>query len=318
MSPYAVRRAALGVALLVALAASMPAQVPAPPADPGPSRPNYVVGSADVLTVTVYGDQDLSRDYRVENDGYVRLPLLKERIKAAGRTIEELQAAIADAYTKAGLLRNPQILVWVKENKSAFITLSGNFQSPRVVEYVPRMTLMQAIALGNGLNTNAGATIVILRKPPGAAGEPQRLVVPIRELTEGRDPALNIALQPGDEISVLRQDFIFIGGAVNRTGPIPMGDDRDWTVLKALIAAGNATRFAKLDQAVLRRKLPDGRTQEIAVNAKKILQRKGEDVAMIANDILLVPESGGRKALVRAAESALSIGSGVAIISAGR
>jgi len=52
---------------------------------------------------------------------------------------------------------------------------------------------------------------------------------------------------------------------------------------------------------------------EIVVNLKKVLDGKSEDVAMRPDDILLVPGSKTRTALIRGLESALQIGSGIAI-----
>jgi hypothetical protein len=52
---------------------------------------------------------------------------------------------------------------------------------------------------------------------------------------------------------------------------------------------------------------------EIPVDLKKVLAGKGEDVPMEPEDILLVPGSKTRTALIRGLESALQIGSGIAI-----
>jgi len=45
----------------------------------------YVIGSRDVLKVTVWGQDDLSKEYPVDPDGYAAIPLVG-RVKAAGLT----------------------------------------------------------------------------------------------------------------------------------------------------------------------------------------------------------------------------------------
>ncbi len=86
-----------------------------------------------------------------------------------------------------------------------------------------------------------------------------------------------------------------------------------------LALAGGMKGTSKPDQAVVIRKdVATGRNREIAVKLNKIMQRKAEDARLMANDILFVPDSAGKRALRRTGEAALAMTSGLVLLRAGR
>jgi len=104
-------------------------------------------------------------------------------------------------------------------------------------------------------------------------------------------------------------------GAVDHPGGFVLANDHDqMSALKALALAGGFRRTAKPDQAViLRKESGTGQQKEMALDLKKILERKTEDVKLYPSDILFIPESGGKRAALRLGEIALALGSGVAL-----
>ena len=94
-----------------------------------------------------------------------------------------------------------------------------------------------------------------------------------------------------------------------------LGAYQQLTVLKVLSLAGGLTSTAKPGNAViLRQPSPSQQRQQVAVDVKKILALKGEDISLRQNDILYVPDSTGKHALRRSAEIAIAIATGVAIV----
>jgi polysaccharide biosynthesis/export protein len=85
------------------------------------------------------------------------------------------------------------------------------------------------------------------------------------------------------------------------------------TTLKVLALAGGLNSTAKRDHAVIVRKNAQGQQFEVAVDLQKVLQRKAEDVQLQPSDILYVPDSAARKAVLRALEFGVALGSGVAL-----
>jgi len=85
------------------------------------------------------------------------------------------------------------------------------------------------------------------------------------------------------------------------------------STLKILALAGGFTSTAKTDHAVIIRKDAQGQQHEVALDLKKIQKREAEDVQLEPSDILYVPQSGSKQALLRSLEFGIALGSGVAL-----
>jgi len=85
------------------------------------------------------------------------------------------------------------------------------------------------------------------------------------------------------------------------------------STLKVLALAGGLNSTAKRDHAVIVRKDTQGQQHEVAVDLKKVMERQAEDVQLQPSDILYVPDSAAKKALLRTMELGIALGSGVAL-----
>jgi protein involved in polysaccharide export with SLBB domain len=74
---------------------------------------DYTIRAGDVLKITVWGQDDLSKEYPVDDDGFVPFPLVG-RVKASGLTTKAFASRLTEALEKDYLV-NPQVLVSVKE-----------------------------------------------------------------------------------------------------------------------------------------------------------------------------------------------------------
>lgn len=171
-----------------------------PPPTVGDFNPGleYRLGAQDLLKVTVFGVEALDRTIRVNADGQISLPLIGNAM-AGGRSIPELEDELARQYA-AGYLQDPQVSVFVEEFGSQRITVEGAVESPGIYPLTGRTTLLQAIALADGLDPLADlGGIVVFRRVDG-----KRLaaVFDMRELRSGRldDPQLY-----GDDMVIVEQ-----------------------------------------------------------------------------------------------------------------
>jgi polysaccharide biosynthesis/export protein len=140
------------------------------------------------------------------------------------------------------------------------------------------------------------------------------ITVNLNQLMESGDPVNNIILQAGDIVTVPHAGIVYVLGAVGRAGGFVLANDRaQMTTLKMLALAGGLNRTAKSDQAVIIRRDRQGQQHEQTVDLKKVVQRKAEDVRLEASDILYVPDSNAKKALYKAGEIALGVGTSVAL-----
>ena len=163
--------------------------------------PDESLGIDDVLEIRVYGEEDLSGEFRVSNDGTIDYPFAG-RIGVAGLRSGELQSAIAEKL-KDGYLKNPQVSVMVKEWNSRKIAVLGQVQKPGSVVYFPRMTVVDAIAAAGGFTPIAAKNKVTLRRE--GKGAVNSKTVPVADISEGRYP--NIPLVPGDVLVVEERLF---------------------------------------------------------------------------------------------------------------
>jgi polysaccharide biosynthesis/export protein len=149
-------------------------------------------------------------------------------------------------------------------------------------------------------------------------GEPpplgNTLTVNLSELIESGDAKNNITLQGGDIVTVPHAGIVYVLGAVSRPGGFVATNDRaQLTTLKVLALAGGLTQTAKKDRAVIIRKDSSGKQHEVPVDLAKIIDRRAEDVRLLPSDILYVPTSSTKSALLRAAQIGLAVGTAVAI-----
>jgi polysaccharide biosynthesis/export protein len=140
------------------------------------------------------------------------------------------------------------------------------------------------------------------------------ITINLNDLMESGDAANNIILQAGDIVTVPHSGIVYLLGAVSKPGGFVLANDRgQMTTLKILALAGGLSPTAKGDRAVIVRKDAQGQQHEVAVDLKKVMQRRAEDVQLQPSDILYVPNSPGRQAMLRALEFGIALGSGVAL-----
>ena len=140
------------------------------------------------------------------------------------------------------------------------------------------------------------------------------ITINLNELMESGDASNNIILQAGDIVTVPHSGIVYLLGAVTKPGGFILANDRgQMTTLKILALAGGLASTAKGEHAVIVRKDAQGQQHEVAVDLKKVMQRQSEDVQLQPSDILYVPNSAGKRAVLRALELGIALGSGVAL-----
>jgi polysaccharide export outer membrane protein len=292
---------------------------------------DYVIGSGDLLGIEVFDVPELSRDVRVNETGYISLPLMPSKVRAGGLTPFQLQDKLAELLQTNGLVSTPQVSVSVKEQHSQPITVIGAVKNPMVIQALRKITLLQALSQAGGIADDAGSSVIVTRPVPdvsnsadpgdaSAPAAPQIFTINMSDVLESGDARFNIPIIGGDVVSVPRAGIIYVVGAVTRPGGFLLQNDLDhMTMLKMLSLAGGTTSTAKMRNAViLRKNLDTGKRDQVPVDLKKVMSLKTQDVQMQANDILFVPDSNGLKALHRAGDVAVALTSGVGLIAAGR
>lgn len=112
----------------------------------------YRIGAQDLLDISVFLNQDLKREVRVNSIGQISLPLVGT-VQAGGKTVEELEKELMALYSKS-YLQNPQITVFIKEFTSQRVTLEGAVKNAGIFPIKGKTSLLQAVAMAGGINDN--------------------------------------------------------------------------------------------------------------------------------------------------------------------
>ncbi len=146
----------------------------------------YTLDSGDVLRVSVYGDEELTNQYRVNDNGAIAFPLVGSII-VRGQTTQIAAARITAALAN-GFMRNPNVAVEVEIYRPFFI--QGEVISSGQFPYVFGMTVRAAISTAGGFTDTANRTKVTIYRPEG------------NQMIKG-SVELDFPVRPGDTIVVL-------------------------------------------------------------------------------------------------------------------
>jgi polysaccharide export outer membrane protein len=283
---------------------------PAPVADFSANLPAQPVGPNDLIALSVYDSPELSRTIRVSSDGYIRLPMLKQRVKAQGLYPSDLETAIDKALQDEQILVDPMVTVTIAQYHSRPISVAGAVRMPLVFQAEGPTSLLEAVARAEGLREDAADEILVSSSQTGENGKVNTLTrrIPVHGLIDRADPTLNITLTGGEEIRVPEVSKIYIVGNVKHPGAFRVPDGSSTTILQMLALAEGLSPFAEKQAYIYRREL-DGNKKEIAVPLDKIMSRKAPDITLTADDILYVPDNKSRRLSLGVLEKILTFGS---------
>jgi len=258
------------------------------------------LGAGDLLEISVYNVPELSTKARVSSNGDVYLPLI-DYVHLGDLSLEEAQAVVEKRLSDGGFVKNPHVTIFLNEYASQSVTVLGQVTRPGAYPILGDKRLYDIISAAGGLTDKAGKTVSISHRDK--PDQPVKVT-----LAEGlaQTPESNVVIEPGDTIVVQRAGIVYVVGDVARPAGFLMDSDH-LTVLQAVALAGGTNKTAKLNGAKIIRKTSEGMV-ETPVHLKKILQSKGPDMPLRADDILFVPNSAGKSAAYRAADVVVQAG----------
>ena len=236
----------------------------------------YVIGAADLLEVQVWDNKDLNQVVFVRPDGKISLPLIGEA-QAGGKTVQQLQDALAELYTK--VVKGANVTVIIKEIKSRPVYFIGGFAKPGVEQLTRDLRLVQAISIVGGLLPTAdGDNGFLLR------GD-RRIPIDFTRLLQKGDISQDMRLEP---VVAPLADAVYVHGEVKAPGPVK--STGDLTVLRAVSQVGGVTPLAATSRVEILR--GEGEKKErIRVDLDKMMKAPDDnpDVRLKPNDIIFVP-----------------------------
>jgi polysaccharide biosynthesis/export protein len=275
---------------------------------------SLLIGPGDLVHVVILDAPELEEHARVTDAG--ELPLLVGgKVKIGALTPEQAATAIGKSLVDEHYLVNPQILVTVDQYATQNLSILGEVRTPGVYPVTAARTVAEALALAGGLLPDADRNIIIQRHGTGemvtyySSNSP---IVTPDSSAPGVKPDNASALRsrdtmvyPGDVLRVARAELVFALGDLGHPGGFPVvNNDSQLTVLQLVALAGGARSTASLGHARLVRKEPDGKLEEIKLNLGDMEKGKKPDQVLQANDIIYVPFSFGKNAMLGATEIA--------------
>jgi polysaccharide export outer membrane protein len=294
--------------------ASHPIYSGVPEANTTSNLPIQKVGPEDLLGLGVYDAPEFTRTVRIAADGTIRLPMLKEAIRVEGLFPSDVEVLLAEALKREGLFVDPFVTVNVVEYHSRPISVGGMVRTPVIFQAVGKVTLLDALARAGGVvpDIPSGCTSneVVVTRSDGDSGTPLVQHIPLKKLISGADPALNLTLLGGEEIRVPDVGKIVVTGNVVHPGVVPFLDPAETNTVKSAI--GQAQGLAQYWGSIgyIYRTDEQGKTNEIVIPLRKIMERKAPDVVLQARDVLYVPDSSGRRITQETVTALMGVGAG--------
>lgn len=120
---------------------------------------DYRLGANDKVTIGVYGEDEISREYTVGPSGTISLPLIGE-LTAKGMTVAELRGEVQRRLA-SGFINNPTVSVTITAFRNFYIL--GEVNRPGEYAYEAGLTITQAVAEAAGYTYRAKKTYAFIR-----------------------------------------------------------------------------------------------------------------------------------------------------------
>jgi len=181
--------ASLGVQAQAPAAGAVPSLAPA--VDVAKLLSNYKLAAGDVITIRVFGEDDLSREkIRLSDAGTIPYPVLGE-VKALGLTIGEIERTVTKGLDGRYLI-NPRVSVTIDEYRPFYI--NGMVEKPGGYPYQPGLTVLKASSLAGGFKERASFSKISIIRENDPKNQPQKADI-------------NTQVNPGDTIFIEESFF---------------------------------------------------------------------------------------------------------------
>jgi polysaccharide biosynthesis/export protein len=232
---------------------------------------DYLLGSDDLITITVFNHPELSVALRISKSGNITFPLIGV-IGAAGLSTRHLEELLIRRLNDGGFVRQPQVSVLVTEYQSQKVSVMGLVTRPGQYPLSTSSKVLDLLAQAGGLingsaggaaNGVAGDDAVLIRH------DGSRVPIDLSKLFSG-DPTQNPTVAGGDTIHVPRAPVFYIYGQIQRAGSYKL--ERNMTIIQAISAGGGLTPKGSEHRMTVKRRDASGKIREMSVKGRDSLQ----------------------------------------------
>ncbi len=169
----------------------------------------YTIGAEDILEITVWRNQDLSKTVQVRPDGRFSLPVIRD-VVAVGKTPSQL----ADEITRKlkEYVQNPVVAISVREVNSYNIFVLGEVMKPGKYPLKSKTTLLQGVTIAGGFTPVAARNQVVIFRFTDNGTTMQTLTSSYDDIVLRGGIAGNLELRAGDTIVVPSEAMVVFPG----------------------------------------------------------------------------------------------------------
>lgn len=176
-------------------------------------KQDYVLGTGDMVRITVYGSPDLTTETRVTAAGAITIPLLGD-LPVGGLTAADTEKKIATALEAGGFLKQPQVNIVVLQFQSQMVSVLGDVLKPGRYPLDRPSTLTDVLAMSGGATSNGSELVTVTSQRDGKT---ENREYDLRELFERGQSSQNPIIRSDDIIYVHARE-VSVLGQVNRPG----------------------------------------------------------------------------------------------------
>jgi polysaccharide biosynthesis/export protein len=170
---------------------------------------NYLLGSGDVLRISVYNNPDLTLETRVGERGMITFPLIGE-VQVEGVTASAAEKKIAKLLETGNFVKQPQVNVLVTQFQSKMVSVLGSVIKPGRYPLERATNLADLLALVGGATGDGSDLVTVI-------GKTGKTEYDLHNIVNKADSAQNIPLAGGEIVYVHARD-VAVMGEVNRPG----------------------------------------------------------------------------------------------------
>ncbi|MBT3202054.1 MAG: hypothetical protein HN350_19300 [Phycisphaerales bacterium] len=221
---------------------------------------------------------------RINVSGEIALPMVG-KIKVVGKTLGEIEDAIAKAYHPKYLVSLPSVVAVVARHRTASVAVIGGVTTPGVYELRSSEMSLVALLMKAGGFAKQGASAIRIRRQGGDNGDP--ILLPVKDMNI---PFTDVALVGGETVEVRQIDraIFTVTGLVKSAGAFPCSPDIDYTLFQAIGYAGGIDAVANPKYATIYRRDASG---EIVSAVFKFTDKKltrGAGIKIRPGDMIVI------------------------------
>lgn len=183
--------------LVVLLPGAGLADHPDPTVQIGHAPAAYLIQPGDLLSISVWKEQDLQREVLVRPDGHISFPLVGD-LHAAGQDVEKIRASIRERLIR--FVPDAEVTVSVLQLNGNKIYVIGKVNRPGEFTMARNTDVMQALTMAGGTARFAGVKDILILRHIGDS----QTAIPFNfdDVEKGENLEQNIVLQAGDVVVV--------------------------------------------------------------------------------------------------------------------